>query len=218
MKDIINFNIHKDSYKFILTFGLLSLICLIFFSKFLFWLFFIITAFIVYFFRNPIRYPPKDSKCILSPADGKISNITLAPLPPELNFGDKKFWKVSIFLSIFNCHINRIPIKGIIKGIYYKPGQFLNAMKEESSKLNERNTVLIRSTGDKDFIMVQIAGMIARRIVCDINQEDSVEAGEIMGIIRFGSRVDLYFDESIKPLVIENQNVYAGESIIAIDN
>ena len=120
MKDIINFNIHKDSYKFILTFGFLSLICLVFFSKFLFWLFFMITAFIVYFFRSPIRYPPKDSKCILSPADGKISNITLAPLPPELNFGEKKFWRVSIFLSIFNCHINRITIKVIIKGIYYE--------------------------------------------------------------------------------------------------
>ena len=205
--------IHKEGYKFlaisiILTFFLLMI------SKFLGIIFIIISIWVYYFFRDPDRISINDDKFLVSPADGVISNITETQGPKELNLEGKTYTKVSIFMNVFNCHVNRTPLSGIVEEIFYKPGKFFNASLDKASKENERNYYKILSLKNEEIIIVQIAGLIARRIVCEVSKDQNLKQGDRIGMIRFGSRVDLFFNNK-KVLAKLGQNVVAGESLLA---
>ena len=167
-----------------------------------------------YFFRDPERYSINDDTFLVSPADGLITEIKEVQGPQELNLENKNFTRVRIFMNVFNCHVNRIPTSGKIEEIFYKPGKFLNASLDKASEENERNFFRIKSKDGEEIIVVQIAGLIARRIVSDVSKDQDVSQGERLGIIRFGSRVDLYFEKK-NLLVKKGQNVLSGETIIA---
>ena len=172
------------------------------------------TIWVYYFFRDPERYPISDDNYLTSPADGVISQITEVNGPKELGLEEKKFTRVSIFMNVFNCHVNRVPCSGKISQIFYKPGKYINANLDKSSEENERNYVKMKNSECNDLVLVQIAGLIARRIVCDARENDEIKQGDKFGIIRFGSRVDLYF-EKYQLMVRKNQNTIGGETIIA---
>jgi phosphatidylserine decarboxylase len=205
--------INREGYPFIGIFALVSL--------FLFWLWtplgWIGTALTVWcalFFRDPERVTPVREGIIVAPADGKVSKIINAVPPPELDLGDRPMQRVSIFMNVFNCHVNRSPVNGRIEKIVYKSGTFINAELDKASENNERNSFVI-STGQSRIGVVQIAGLIARRIVCFVREGASVGVGERIGMIRFGSRVDVYLPEGVRPLVAEGQMSVAGETVIA---
>jgi phosphatidylserine decarboxylase len=169
---------------------------------------------VYYFFRDPERFPINDENYLLSPADGIISQIIETNGPSEIGLENKKYTRVSIFMNAFNCHVNRIPSSGKITQIFYKPGKYINASFDKASDENERNYVkMINSNGD-ELILVQVAGLIARRIVCEIKENDETTQGDRFGMIRFGSRVDLYF-ENYQLMVQKNQKTIGGETIIA---
>ncbi len=174
----------------------------------------IITIWVYYFFRDPERFSINDEDYLLSPADGIISQIIEIHGPPELGLEKQKFTRVSIFMNVFNCHVNRSPASGQIEQIYYKPGKFFNASLDKASNENERNYVKIKKTNGDDLVLVQIAGLIARRIVCDVEEKKEIKQGNRFGIIRFGSRVDLYF-QKYKLLAKVNQKTIAGETLLA---
>ena len=207
--------IHNEGWVYLVV-SILIAIIFIPFSYSIGILFFILSIFIFYFFRNPDRAIPLED-VIISPADGKITFIGETNSPLKIN-STLKFYKISIFLSIFNVHVNRIPCNGLIKKIKYFHGKFINASFNKSSENNERNIILIEKD-NKDIILVtQIAGLIARRIVCEINENQKVKKGYRFGIIKFGSRVDIYIPTNYKPLVTVGQNVIGGETIIANPN
>ncbi|HVT55300.1 MAG TPA: phosphatidylserine decarboxylase, partial [Xanthobacteraceae bacterium] len=166
------------------------------------------------FFRDPERVTPIGEGLIISPADGRVSQVTLTPPPPELQLGNEPLVRISIFMSVFDVHINRAPVAGVIQKIAYRPGKFLNADLDKASEDNERNGLVIR-TPMHSIGVVQIAGLIARRIVSFKREGQAVEAGERFGLIRFGSRVDVYLPAGTKPLVAEGQTALAGETVIA---
>ena len=206
--------IHKEGYKF-LAISILITFLLLFFSKFLGLVLVIITIWVYYFFRDPDRFSINDDSYLVSPADGLITDISEKSGPEELRLENTTYTRVSVFMNVFNCHVNRIPISGKIEEIYYKPGKFLNASLDKASEENERNYFKIKSSNDgEEIIIVQIAGLIARRIVCDVEQGQDLKQGERVGMIIFGSRVDLYFKNK-KILAKLGQNVIAGESLIA---
>ena len=206
--------IHKEGYKF-LSISIFATFIVLFFSKFLGLVFILITIWVYYFFRDPDRYSINDDDYLVSPADGLITDISERTGPEELRLENTSFTKVSIFMNVFNCHVNRTPSAGTIEEIYYKPGKFLNASLDKASEENERNYYKIKLTGDgEEIIIVQIAGLIARRIVCDVEQGQNLKQGDRIGMIRFGSRVDIYFKNK-KVLAKLGQNVVAGESLIA---
>ena len=208
--------IHKEGYKF-LAISILITFVILFFSKFLGIIFIIITLWVYYFFRDPERYSIEDDTFLVSPADGLITGISERSGPEELRLENVTYTRVSVFMNIFNCHVNRIPTSGKIEEIYYKPGKFLNASLDKASEENERNYFKIKSNKDnEEIIIVQIAGLIARRIVCEVEQGQELKQGDRIGMIRFGSRVDIYFKNK-KVLAKLGQNVIAGESIIASD-
>jgi len=173
-----------------------------------------LTIWIYYFFRDPERFPINDENYLVSPADGIVSQITETNGPIEIGLENKKFTRVSIFMNVFNCHINRVPSSGKIAQIFYKPGKYINASLDKASDENERNYVKIINSNGDELILVQIAGLIARRIVCEVKENDEMKQGDKFGIIRFGSRVDLYF-ENYKVLIQKNQKTISGETIIA---
>jgi phosphatidylserine decarboxylase len=213
---MINFlfpKLHKEGYRFLAIALVVSFILLLI-SNFLGLLSSIITLWVYYFFRDPERFTLNDENYLISPADGIISQIIETHGPTELGLENKKFTRVSIFMNVFNCHVNRMPTSGKVKQIYYKPGKFFNASLDKASSENERNYVKIKNSNDEELVLVQIAGLIARRIVCDTKEENEIKQGERFGIIRFGSRVDLYF-EKYKLLVKVNQKTIAGETLIA---
>ena len=213
MTDILFPKLHKDGYRFLAIAAVTTFILLLI-SNFLGLISFILTIWVYYFFRDPERFPINDENYLLSPADGTVSQIIETNGPSELGLENKTFTRISIFMNVFNCHVNRIPFSGKITQIFYKPGKYINASLDKASEENERNYVkMISSNGDK-LILVQIAGLIARRIVCEIKENDEIKQGDKFGIIRFGSRVDLYF-ENYKILVREKQKTIAGETIIA---
>jgi len=213
MTDILFPKLHKDGYKFLAIAAVTTFILLLI-SNFLGLISFILTIWIYYFFRDPERFPINDENYLLSPADGVISQVIELSGPKELNLEKKKYTKVSIFMNAFNCHVNRVPSSGKINKIFYKAGKFLNASLDKSSEENERNYIkMINSQGD-ELALVQIAGLIARRIVCEISENQEVEQGSRIGMIRFGSRVDIYF-ENYNPLVKINQKTIAGETLLA---
>jgi phosphatidylserine decarboxylase len=214
MINILFPRLHKEGYRFLAIAAVITFILLLI-SNFFGIISSVVTIWVYYFFRDPERFPINDEKYLTSPADGVISQIKEINGPSELGLENKKFTRVSIFMNIFNCHVNRIPSTGKIKKIFYKPGKFINASLDKSSDENERNYVeLENSNGDK-LILVQIAGLIARRIICDATDGDEVKQGEKFGIIRFGSRVDLYF-ENYQLMVKTNQKTISGETILAV--
>ena len=205
--------IHKEGYRF-LAIAIIITFILLMISKFLGFIGILLTIWVYYFFRDPDRVSIQNENFLVSPADGLISKISEVEGPVELNLENKKFTKVSIFMNVFNCHVNRSPVSAKVEEIFYKPGKFLNATLDKSSEENERNYYRLKTLDGEEVIIVQIAGLIARRIVCEVNESQEVEQGERIGMIRFGSRVDIYFNNR-KLLAREGQNVTAGESLIA---
>jgi len=205
--------IHPEGYPFIGAFALASLILFLIWPP-LGWLGTLLTLWCAYFFRDPVRVTPVSERLVVSPADGRVSLVTNAVPPPQLGLGDKALPRVSIFMSVFDCHVNRSPVAGRIERIVYTAGKFLNADLDKASEDNERNTFLIASAAGPIGV-VQIAGLIARRIVCWSKEGQPVAAGERIGMIRFGSRVDVYLPPGTTPLVSEGQTSLAGETIIA---
>ena len=205
--------IHKEGYRF-LAIAIIITFILLLISKFLGFIGILLTIWVYYFFRDPDRVSIQNENFLVSPADGLISKISEVEGPVELNLENKKFTKVSIFMNVFNCHVNRSPVSAKVEEIFYKPGKFLNATLDKSSEENERNYYRLKTLDGEEVIIVQIAGLIARRIVCEVNESQEVEQGERIGMIRFGSRVDIYFNNR-KLLARESQNVTAGESLIA---
>jgi phosphatidylserine decarboxylase len=206
--------IHSEGYPFIGGFALLSLVLFLFWSP-LGWIGTLITAWCAYFFRDPERVTPAREGIVVSPADGRVSRIVNAVPPPELGFGPKSLTRVSIFMSVFDCHVNRSPVAGRIERIAYHAGTFINADLDKASESNERNGLVIATAGGARIVVVQIAGLIARRIVSFVREGVAIGAGERIGMIRFGSRVDVYLPDGVRPMVAEGQTAIAGETVIA---
>lgn len=213
MIDILFPKLHKEGYRFLAIVATITFILLLI-SNFLGLLSLILTIWVYYFFRDPERFPINDENYLLSPADGIISQIIETNGPKEIGLESKKYTRVSIFMNVFDCHVNRIPFSGKITQIFYKPGKYINASLDKASEENERNYVKMTSPNGDELILVQIAGLIARRIVCEIKENEETKQGNKFGIIRFGSRVDLYF-ENYQLMVNVNQKTIAGETIIA---
>jgi phosphatidylserine decarboxylase len=173
------------------------------------------TLFCLFFFRDPERVPPGRPGALVAPADGRVASVAPAVPPVELGLGANPRWRVSIFLSLINVHVNRVPADGIVTRIAYRHGSFVNASLDKASEANERNAVALRLADGREIAFVQIAGLIARRIVCDLREGDAVRAGQRYGIIRFGSRTDLYLPEGVRPLVAAGQTMIGGETVIA---
>ena len=206
--------LHQEGYKFLVISGVLTLI-LWSISDFFGFIFTLITIWVYYFFRDPERIIIQDNNYLVSPADGTISSIAEVNGPIELGLESKKFTRVSIFMNIFNCHVNRAPSSGEIEDIFYKPGKFLNASLDKASEENERNYFKIKDNKTSDgIVIVQIAGLVARRIVTQVEKKQSITQGQRIGMIRFGSRVDVYF-ENYTSLVKINQKTVAGETLLA---
>ena len=213
MLDKIFPKIHNEGYKFIVIFIFISIV-LYFISGFLGFIGMILTIWCYYFFRDPDRISIEDENYLTSPADGLVLQVLETNGPKELGLENKKFKKISIFMNVFDCHVNRTPCSGKITEILYKPGKFFNASLNKASEDNERNYYKIKNSFGEDVIVVQIAGLIARRIVTETSIDDELKQGSRIGMIRFGSRVDLYF-ENYDALVKVNQKTIAGETLIA---
>ena len=205
--------VHSEGYKFLVIFGVITLI-FYFINSFLGLIGLVLTIWCYYFFRDPERYPINDENYLVSPADGVVLQVKETNGPKELNLENKTFTKVSVFMNVFDCHVNRTPCTGKVSQILYKPGKFFNASLDKASEDNERNYYKITNKNDEDIIVVQIAGLIARRIVCETTENSELQQGDRIGMIRFGSRADIYF-ENYKPLVKVDQKTIAGETLIA---
>ena len=205
--------IHTEGYRFLIISGVITLI-LYALSTFLGLLGLLITIWVYYFFRDPERFSINDDKYLVSPADGEIIKVEEVDGPKELGLEGRKFKKISIFMNVFDCHVNRTPCSGKIDEILYKPGKFLNASLDKASEDNERNYYKIKNINGEDIIVVQIAGLIARRIVCESSKDQELKQGERIGMIRFGSRADVYY-ENYEPLVKIGQTAVAGETLLA---
>ena len=213
MIDKIFPKIHNEGYKFLVIFGFVTLI-LYFISDFLGLIGLVLTIWVYYFFRDPDRVSINDDNYLISPADGLILQVVDTNGPKELNLEDKKFKKISIFMNVFDCHVNRTPCSGKVTEILYKPGKFLNASLDKASEDNERNYYKISNSSGEEIIVVQIAGLIARRIVCEVNENNELNQGDRIGMIRFGSRADVYY-ENYEPLVKVGQKSISGETLLA---
>ena len=212
LKKITSF-IHREGWKFA-SISLITSLVLLFISPSLATIGFLLTFFIIWFFRDPDRKTPNIKNKIISPADGKICLIDKAKPPKELLMDSKEMFRICVFMNVFNVHINRSPIKGTIREIVYKEGQFLNASLDKASEKNERNSLVIETEDNKEIIVTQIAGLIARRILSFVHDKDKIDIGERFGLIRFGSRVDIYLPEGSKAAVKIGDTVKAGETII----
>jgi phosphatidylserine decarboxylase len=205
--------LHSEGYKFIVIAVVITII-LYNFSSFLGLVGLVLTIWVYYFFRDPERVIIEDDNYLVSPADGEVIKVEEVDGPKELGLENKKFNKISIFMNVFDCHVNRTPCKGKIEEILYKPGKFLNASFDKASEDNERNYYKIKDVHGNDIVVVQIAGLIARRIVCESNKDQNLSQGERIGMIRFGSRADVYY-ENYQPLVKIGQLAISGETLLA---
>ena len=205
--------IHSEGYKF-LAIAIFITIFLYFLSTFLGLIGFVLSVWVYYFFRDPERISINNDNYLTSPADGEVLMVHEVDGPKELGLEGKKFTKISIFMNVFDCHVNRTPCEGKISEIIYKPGKFLNASLDKASEDNERNYYKIMNSHGEDIIVVQIAGLIARRIVCESSKDQDLKQGDSIGMIRFGSRADVYFT-NYKPLVKVGQKTIAGETLLA---
>ncbi|MEK6205362.1 MAG: phosphatidylserine decarboxylase [Amylibacter sp.] len=205
---------HKEGFKFVGIFAVITLV-LFMISDVLGWIGVILTIWCYYFFRDPKRSVPTRDGLIVSPADGIVSLIEKAVPPEELGVGTEPLLRVSVFMSVFNCHINRAPIGGTIKAMAYRPGKFLNASLDKASADNERNSLCIEMPDGCQIVVVQIAGLVARRILGFVEKGQSLRTGERFGLIRFGSRLDVYLPDGVNPLVALGQTMIGGETILA---
>jgi len=205
--------IHREGYPFVGVAALASLVLFLVWSP-LGWIGTVVTLWVAYFFRDPPRVTPVEDGLVVAPADGRVSLITHAVPPAELGLGGKALPRISIFMSVFDCHVNRSPVTGRIERIAYRAGKFLNADLDKASEDNERNALVLLTPGGR-VAVVQIAGLVARRILCTVREGESIAAGMRFGMIRFGSRLDVYLPDGGKPLVSEGQTAIAGETVIA---
>ena len=205
--------IHAEGYKFLIIAVIITIIFYIF-SDFLGLLGLLLTVWVYYFFRDPERVIIEDDNFLVSPADGEVVKVEEVDGPKELNLENKRFKKISIFMNVFDCHVNRTPCGGKLEEILYKPGKFLNASLDKASEDNERNYYKIKDNQNNDIILVQIAGLVARRIVCEATKDQELKQGDRVGMIRFGSRADIYY-ENYDPLVKVGQRAISGETLLA---
>ena len=205
--------IHAEGYKFLVIAGIITIVFYIF-SNFLGLIGLVLTIWVYYFFRDPERVIIDDDNYLVSPADGEVIKVEEVDGPKELALEDKKFKKISVFMNVFDCHVNRTPCAGKIEEILYKPGKFVNASLDKASEDNERNYFKIKDPHNNDIIVVQIAGLVARRIVCESNKDQELKQGDRIGMIRFGSRADIYY-ENYEPLVKVGQKAISGETLLA---
>lgn len=204
--------IRREGYPFIAAFAVATLVLALLWGP-LFWIGLILTAWCVYFFRDPPRVTPVDDRLVVSPADGVVSAVGPAVPPRELGLGDAEMTRISVFMNVFSCHVNRAPTRGRIRRIEHRPGKFLNADLDKASLENERNGLVVEAPFG-DYAVVQVAGLVARRIVCFVDAGDDLAVGERFGLIRFGSRLDVYLPEGIKPRVAVGQTAVGGETVI----
>ncbi len=205
--------IHAEGYKFLVISGIITIVFYSF-SNFLGLIGLVLTIWVYYFFRDPDRVIIEDNNYLVSPADGEIIKVEEVDGPKELGLENKKFNKISVFMNVFDCHVNRTPCAGKIEEILYKPGTFVNASLDKASEDNERNYFKIKDTDNNDIVVVQIAGLVARRIVCESNKDQELKQGDRIGMIRFGSRADVYY-ENYQPLVKVGQKAISGETLLA---
>ena len=205
--------LHREGYRFLAIAAVLTFILLLI-SKVLGLLSIVITIWVYYFFRDPERFPINDENYLVSPADGKITQIIEINGPKELGLEEKKYTRISIFMDVLSCHVNRVPCTVTIDNIFYKSGKYINATLDKASEDNERNYLKLKNLNGDELIVVQVAGMIARRIICDVKEGDTIKQGDRFGIIRFGSKVDVYF-ENYQLSVCKNQNTVSGETLLA---
>ena len=205
--------IHAEGYKFLVIAGIITIVFYIF-SNFLGLIGLVLTIWVYYFFRDPERVIIDDENYLVSPADGEVIKVEEVDGPKELGLENKKFKKISVFMNVFDCHVNRTPCAGKIEEILYKPGKFVNASLDKASEDNERNYFKIKDPHNNDIIVVQIAGLVARRIVCESNKDQELKQGDRIGMIRFGSRADIYY-ENYEPLVKVGQKAISGETLLA---
>ncbi len=205
--------IHAEGYKFLVISGIITIVFYSF-SNFLGLIGLVLTIWVYYFFRDPDRVIIEDNNYLVSPADGEIIKVEEVDGPKELGLENKRFNKISVFMNVFDCHVNRTPCAGKIEEILYKPGTFVNASLDKASEDNERNYFKIKDTDNNDIIVVQIAGLVARRIVCESNKDQELKQGDRIGMIRFGSRADVYY-ENYQPLVKVGQKAISGETLLA---
>jgi phosphatidylserine decarboxylase len=205
--------IHREGYPFIGAFALVSIVLFFFWSP-LGWIGTLATAWMAYFFRDPARVTPLADGLVVAPADGRVSLVVRAVPPAELGLGDRMMARVSIFMSVFDCHVNRSPVAGRIERMAYRPGKFLSADLDKASEHNERNSLVISGPGGR-IAVVQIAGLVARRIVPFVREGQTIGAGERFGMIRFGSRLDVYLPDGTPPMVAVGQTSIAGETVLA---
>ena len=206
--------IHREGYKFIGIFAAVTLVLFLIWQP-LGWIGLALTVWCYYFFRDPDRQTPVREGLLVSPADGIISLIEPAVPPAELDMGDAPLTRVSVFMNVFNCHVNRAPIAGKVTKISYRPGKFLNASLDKASVDNERNSLAIEMADGRKIAVVQIAGLVARRILCEVSEGQALQTGERFGMIRFGSRVDVYLPDGVEPLVALGQTMISAETVIA---
>ena len=205
--------IHAEGYKFLVISGIITIVFYSF-SNLLGLIGLVLTIWVYYFFRDPDRVIIDNNNYLVSPADGEIIKVEEVDGPKELGLENKKFNKISVFMNVFDCHVNRTPCAGKIEEILYKPGTFVNASLDKASEDNERNYFKIKDTDNNDIIVVQIAGLVARRIVCESNKDQELKQGDRIGMIRFGSRADVYY-ENYQPLVKVGQKAISGETLLA---
>ena len=205
--------IHTEGYKFIVIAVFITIIFLLI-NNFLGLIGLLLTVWVYYFFRDPERVIIEDENYLVSPADGEVIKVEEVDGPKELGLENRKFNKISIFMNVFDCHVNRTPCSGKIEEILYKPGKFVNASLDKASEDNERNYFKIKDTHNDDVIVVQIAGLVARRIVCESNKNQDLKQGDRIGMIRFGSRADVYYENYV-PLVKVGQKAISGETLLA---
>ncbi|HHX89013.1 MAG TPA: phosphatidylserine decarboxylase [Paracoccus sp.] len=206
--------VHREGYPFIALFAVATLVLFLVWQP-LGWIGVVLTVWCYYFFRDPERVTPQRAGLLVSPADGVISLIEPAVPPVELGMGEVPMMRVSVFMNVFNCHVNRMPAAGTVSAVSYRPGKFFNASLDKASADNERNSVALDMDDGRRIAVVQIAGLVARRIVCDVQPGAVLKAGERFGMIRFGSRLDVYLPEGVHPLVALGQTMVAGETVLA---
>lgn len=212
---LASFPIHKEGFKFIIIFALVT-ICIGLLSHNLGLIGLVLTLWCIFFFRDPERVIPTEDNVVVSPADGVVTLIERGvAAPDDLNLGDKKWNKISVFLNVFNVHVNRVPVAGKITQVSYKPGKFLSANDTGASSENERNSVVVKTATGTEIIFVQVAGLVARRIISDATEGQEVKTGDRYGIIRFGSRADLYFPDNVEIKALVGQTMIGGETVIA---
>ena len=205
--------LHSEGYKFLVIAVVLTIIFYSF-SNFLGLVGLVLTIWVYYFFRDPERVIIEDDNYLVSPADGEVIKVEEVDGPKELGLENKRFNKISIFMNVFDCHVNRTPCSGLVEEILYKPGKFINASLDKASEDNERNYYKIKDPHGNEIIIVQIAGLVARRIVCETNKNQDLKQGDRIGMIRFGSRADVYY-ENYEPLVKIGQRAISGETLLA---